>query len=240
MAYHSESDPFLLKYSEKNTAILLFARSANEEARQKNFALNAPLKRNAAIGERLFQEAQKKCVQSKLPVFHLDEKAQKGCNFAERLKHSFQHVFDQGFKNVIAIGSDCPKLSVRDIHTAANKLASGSAVLGETQKGGIYLMALPKDVFNTIDFSQVHWNSEQVFSQLESTLLKKEDTFILDKKWECNSSEDCISHSMYLNNELSNWLLSQMNKPQANFNEFLSTVLFEFSESPESRGPPQA
>ena len=227
-----------MNYSDKNTAILLFARSANEEARKKNFVAKAPLKRNVAISKRLFLEVHSKCVNAGFPVFHLDEKSQKGSSFAERLKYSFQHVFNQGYKNVIAIGNDCPNLSVGDIKIAAKKLASCSSVLGETQKGGVYLFALSLNAFQEIDLNQIVWNSNQVFSQLKSSLSKRKETFLLDKKSEFNSQMDSAEFSLFLNNQLSNWLLSQINKPEANFNEFLSSILYSYSECIDSRGPP--
>ncbi len=228
-----------MNYSDNNTAILLFTRSANREAQLKNFVANASFKRNVAVSNRLFLEVHSKCINAGLPVFHLDENSQKGSNFAERLKYSFQHVFNQGYDNVIAVGNDCPMLSVDDIKVAAEKLASGSSVLGQTQKGGVYLFALSINAFQKLDLNEIVWNSNTVFSQLKSSLNASSGTYLLERKSEYNSEMDCDEFSLFLNNELSNWLLAQVNKPKANFGEFLSSILYDYSEIEENRGPPR-
>lgn len=93
-----------------------------------------------------------------------------GADFAERLTHAFQTIFEKGYEHVIAIGSDCPALHAPMIQKASQAVSSHGAVLGPTKDGGVYLLGLSKHHFETSDFKSIDWKTGHVYRQLESLL----------------------------------------------------------------------
>ncbi|WP_187696528.1 TIGR04282 family arsenosugar biosynthesis glycosyltransferase [Xanthovirga aplysinae] len=156
-----------MKASLKNTAILIFARSAAEEARNKTF-VEGSSKQNLRISQFLLKQVQRTTRATGLPFFHLNENIQKGDTFGERLFNACQIVFDKGFGRVIVLGSDCPNITPKVLIDAAIALDNYSLVLGPSKDGGIYLLAADQEIFDKKHFLNIDWGSDQVFSQLLS------------------------------------------------------------------------
>lgn len=126
----------------QNTAILLFARTAEAEARHKSVGGNRGASANYRLLKTLVHHATDVAEQSGLPVFHISELEQRGHSFGARLYHAFEQVYAQGFERVIAIGSDCAHLTPTMLSNAAQQLSKRSMVLGPARDGGVYLMGL--------------------------------------------------------------------------------------------------
>jgi rSAM/selenodomain-associated transferase 1 len=104
-----------------------------------------------------------------------------------KMHRAFAYAFQQGYRKAVIIGSDLPMLNQFHIQEAFWQLETHDAVLGPTDDGGYYLIAL-KTLHPEL-FADVSWSTEQVFSQtmenarranLRIALLKKEadlDTF---------------------------------------------------------------
>ena len=80
---------------------------------------------------------------------------QQGADLGERLLYAFQWTHAYGYRNSILIGSDSPHISrniIADARTALNEVA---VVLGPSDDGGYYLIAMhqPHDVFSGIPMS---------------------------------------------------------------------------------------
>ncbi len=135
----------------KNTAVLVFARSAKADMQHKKFV----------TGERLFdaltQETLRKVRRSKLPYFHSTEAEQEGNTFGDRFVNAIQAVYDQGYTNVITIGNDSPQLKTKHLLEAYEQLQQGNTVLGPTYDGGFYLMGLHKSKFDPQVFLRLPW-----------------------------------------------------------------------------------
>lgn len=72
------------------------------------------------------------------------ERIQKGENFEDRFLNclkDFSHKNSSGF---VVIGSDCPGLTPEHLSSAIHGVKSGQVVIGPEQKGGFYLLGLPK------------------------------------------------------------------------------------------------
>lgn len=80
---------------------------------------------------------------------------QQGDDLGERLLHAFQWTYAQGYQNTILIGSDSPHISRNVIAHARDALHHADVVLGPSDDGGYYLIAMhePHDVFSTIPMS---------------------------------------------------------------------------------------
>jgi len=77
-------------------------------------------------------------------------------DLGRRMAAAFERAFAEGMKRVAIIGSDCATVTVEDIQTAWDELASADVVLGPASDGGYWLIGLreprPK-LFNDIPWS---------------------------------------------------------------------------------------
>lgn len=80
---------------------------------------------------------------------------QQGADLGERLLYAFQWMHTQGYQNTILIGSDSPHISRNTITNARAALNEADVVLGPSDDGGYYLIAMhePHDVFSGIPMS---------------------------------------------------------------------------------------
>ena len=154
---------------QQNTALLLFTRSQQEEARVKDFSSVHSLRSNSLIAGHLISHAEKTARSTGLPCFVINSAHQHGNTFGEKLSDAFQQIFKLGFENVIAIGNDCPSLSAQDLRTAAFQLTSKQAVLGPASDGG----------FHAISFSALPWETAIVQDMMQVYLSDKAITYIL-------------------------------------------------------------
>ena len=69
---------------------------------------------------------------------------QRGANLGERERYLFEDLFAAGFGKVVVLGSDVPTLPVSHLSDAVARLgaSSPSVVLGPSEDGGYYLIAL--------------------------------------------------------------------------------------------------
>lgn len=90
-------------------------------------------------------------------------KVQKGSNLGERMKYAFQECFQDGFKKVVIIGSDCPELKSSVIKKAFEQLDTYDVVLGPAKDGGYYLLGM-NSLYPKI-FTGVNWSTSSVLNQ---------------------------------------------------------------------------
>ena len=93
----------------------------------------------------------------------LSLRAQAEGDLGKRLKEGFHWAFSQGATRVLAIGSDCPDISVDILNQAFEELLENDAVLGPSYDGGYYLIGLSR--FEPGVFRGISWSTEQVSSQ---------------------------------------------------------------------------
>jgi glycosyltransferase A (GT-A) superfamily protein (DUF2064 family) len=151
-----------------STAILLFARSAHEEVREKHFFPRAGYYRQLKLASQLNQNARRVAARTPFPLFIIAGASQRGHTFAERFTNAIQDVFDQGFRNVISIGNDCLDLNEQHIIQAANELERHNLVLGPTVDGGAYLIGISRDFFQKQIFAVLPWQQKELLSAFQS------------------------------------------------------------------------
>jgi rSAM/selenodomain-associated transferase 1 len=78
---------------------------------------------------------------------------QQGRDLGERMRHCFEALFGSSFDRVIMIGSDVPHVRDAAIDEAERHLDDHDVVLGPSQDGGYYLIALrqPRDLFSMVE-----------------------------------------------------------------------------------------
>lgn len=93
-----------------------------------------------------------------------------GDNLGERLRNAFDNAFEEGFLNVVAIGSDSPDLPAHYLTESFEALAAHDAVIGPANDGGYYLIGFSKEKFTPEAFDNISWSTENVFEQTVSIL----------------------------------------------------------------------
>ncbi len=156
--------------SSLNTAILVFIRTEEKEARAKTFHSKIGKKGNRQIASRLNQNIIRTARKTDIPTFILSSEYQKGSCFGEKLANGFEDVFNKGFKNVIALGNDCLTITSKLIKFSAERLNDNEAVVGETTDGGTYLIGLSKKTFFKSDFANLCWETDFLFEDLKAYL----------------------------------------------------------------------
>jgi rSAM/selenodomain-associated transferase 2/rSAM/selenodomain-associated transferase 1 len=105
-----------------------------------------------------------------------------------RMDRAFQRAFQEGYRAVVLIGSDCPSRSAAILHQAFAALEDHDLVLGPALDGGYHLIGLKKQ--HPL-FDQIPWGSSEVFTR---TLQKSEDlglkTFLLEPLPDIDRPED--------------------------------------------------
>jgi glycosyltransferase A (GT-A) superfamily protein (DUF2064 family) len=189
----------------QDTAILLFSRTADKEARQKNWTQEPEL--NYRIASHLIRRTKKHLARASLAVFHIDESKQIGYSFGERLSNAFRYVFDRGYKNVICVGNDCQNLQI-SWNEIVNKLKSGKTVLGPDQRGGIYLLGISSNAPIASILEKIQWNTSYVFEELCNRI---NNIFVLETRRDTNTFKD-IKTDKELNNILKTFRAKAQNE----------------------------
>jgi len=142
--------------------ILLFARAADEEARAKRLS--------RARG--LFALARRRVVAaaSALPGVDLlvvgsgGDLPQRGPDFAARLANAFADARARGYREIVAVPTDVPRLGPRELAEAFRRLAAAEVVLGPSPDGGAYLIGCRSDPAGL--FLGVRWRTAAAFADL--------------------------------------------------------------------------
>jgi len=82
---------------------------------------------------------------------------------AARLADAGNH-FDQEYKKIIALSSQCPSLSKSDVKRAVDALDDNEIVLGPTDDGGCYLIGVKK--FDPEFFREIDWSSPDMYKEM--------------------------------------------------------------------------
>jgi 2-phospho-L-lactate guanylyltransferase (CobY/MobA/RfbA family) len=141
--------------------ILLFARAADEEARAKRLS--------RARG--VFALARRRVVAAASALSGVDLLAvgpgglpQRGGDFAERLANAFADARARGYREIVAVPTDVPRLGARELAEAFRRLAAADVVLGPSPDGGAYLIGCRTDPAAL--FRGVRWRTAGAFADL--------------------------------------------------------------------------
>lgn len=112
---------------------------------------------------------------------------QEGRNLGERMFNAFKAAFQEGFQNVILIGSDVYDLNTADLKFAFEQLKLNDTVLGPADDGGYYLIGMRKLIPEV--FQSKAWGTDTV---LEDTMgdLSAYSTALLPMRKDIDRYED--------------------------------------------------
>jgi len=80
----------------------------------------------------------------------------------DKMYHAFQQAFEQGYEQVVIIGSDCPELTTELVEEAVETLNTKDVVFGKAEDGGYYLLGMRKLIPEL--FQNKQWSTETVLS----------------------------------------------------------------------------
>ena len=148
-------------------AILLFTRSAGQEAAHKRF-VSSPARgaANAAVAARLIAHATATARQVGVDFLCVDSAQQTGRTFGERLSGAMQRAFASGYEQLLVIGNDCPQLDAGALRHALTTLATTDAVLGPATDGGVYLLGVARAYFEAAAWAALPWQTARLGAAL--------------------------------------------------------------------------
>lgn len=117
-------------------------------------------------------------------------------DLGERMRRAFRESFEEGFDNVLIVGTDCPYLTVDDVKESLDLLRSNILVLGPATDGGYYLIgissAAPQWLYDLI-FENVPWGTDQVFNTTVNAIAETGlNMGLLDEKSDVDEPEDLV------------------------------------------------
>jgi hypothetical protein len=94
---------------------------------------------------------------------------QRGRDLGERFVRAFEDVRALGYEEIVAIGSDSPRLDATNVQQAFDALAGGARlVLGPAGDGGVYLLGVSGTIPSAL--REIPWGTARVFEALRSRL----------------------------------------------------------------------
>jgi rSAM/selenodomain-associated transferase 1 len=109
--------------------------------------------------------------------------SQIGDDLGERMKNSFDIVFNEGYSRVVLIGSDIPDLPGDFIKKSFNSLRLNDVVIGPSKDGGYYLIGFKKESYKPLIFQNIKWSTETVFKDTMHFLKNSKSTFHVLPEW---------------------------------------------------------
>ena len=124
---------------------------------------------------------------------------QKGKDLGIRMQNAFQNGFEEGYKNILLIGSDLPDISKKIIASGFESLAKNDVVFGPAEDGGYYLIGMSK--MNTSIFEDKPWSHPELLSITLSQLKEQQQSVgLIETLNDIDTFEDLIGSQFYKNN----------------------------------------
>jgi len=95
------------------------------------------------------------------PEYHYAE--QLDGDLGVKMNHAFIQGFEEGYDNILIIGTDCPEMTINDLGCGFDKLEHSNLTLGPAYDGGYYCVGLKAPTPQI--FKNVDWGSDRVFKQ---------------------------------------------------------------------------
>jgi len=108
-----------------------------------------------------------------------DKKVQPEGDLGKKMQQAFEQAFQDGFQNVIIIGSDLYDINHNLIDEAFSKLNQKDVVIGPATDGGYYLLGL-KNIYPEI-FKNKPWGTDKVLNLTLQDLKSKQVDLLLSK-----------------------------------------------------------
>ena len=122
---------------------------------------------------------------------------QKGADLGERMSHAFQDGFDDGYSEIVLIGSDLPNITKNVIHKGFKSLLQNEVVFGPAEDGGYYLVGLSK--FHNCIFENKAWSTSNLLEETLTELKQKKiEVSLIETLNDIDTFEDLQSYPEFL------------------------------------------
>ncbi|MAN03867.1 MAG: hypothetical protein CMI35_12330 [Owenweeksia sp.] len=148
------------------TAILLFARTARNEALEKKFLPGGSVHDNYRVADTLLEQTRQTLRKSECPTIITYDTDQRGAGFNERLANAIEDVFALGYEKVISVGSDTPLLTADHLKQSVQELERQDMVIGPSRDGGVYLLGFTREAYHKELFLQLPWLTSRLQQHL--------------------------------------------------------------------------
>lgn len=139
---------------------------------------------------------------------------QEGEDLGIRMKNAFAEGFNQGYENIILIGSDLPNISQEVIELGFQKLKDRDLVFGPADDGGYYLVGMSK--MTPSIFENKPWSQSTLFDvTLQELTEQKKSIALLETLNDIDTFEDLISSDFYKTNSRAQEIVEHL-KPTIN------------------------
>lgn len=157
----------------QNTAVLVFTRTAAEEATHKNYGRCRSFVSGVAVAQQLIQHTVSEAQATGLPVFIVSSAQQRGATFGNRFANAIDDLLCKGYQKVIAVGTDAPELSGRHIKDVALLLEHNDYVSGPSADGGVYIIGISHNIFDKTQLAKIPWHTTAVHDELAEYARRK-------------------------------------------------------------------
>ena len=118
---------------------------------------------------------------------HYSKHQQHGEDLGVRMENAFKKGFEDGYKNIIIVGSDLLDLNANTITSAFNKLQHNDAVIGPAEDGGYYLLGMKK--LNKTVFRNKDWGTNTVLKNTKKDFFN-DNLYVLETLNDIDYIED--------------------------------------------------
>lgn len=113
------------------------------------------------------------------------------------MQKAFSVGFNQGYKNIIIIGSDCIDLTTSIIENAFSCLQHNDFVIGPAKDGGYYLLGMNKEHIQV--FENKKWSTVSVYRETIADFKSLEGTYaVLPELSDIDEVTDLKTPSLWL------------------------------------------
>lgn len=95
-----------------------------------------------------------------------------------KMKSAFKALFEEGYKELIVIGSDCLEITTQHINGAYKALNESDFVIGPAQDGGYYLLGC-KSIKSLFVFDNMPWSNASLFKETKKLIKSESQTVSL-------------------------------------------------------------
>lgn len=88
---------------------------------------------------------------------------QQGADLGERLHHAFRECLEDGYREIIVLGSDSPHLPAAYVLRAFDELGKAEVVVGPARDGGYYLLGATR--LHTALLNDMPWGTSQLYRE---------------------------------------------------------------------------
>lgn len=121
---------------------------------------------------------------------------QKGVDLGERMKNAFRDGFDEGYNNIVLIGSDLPDISESILTNAFEILKTKDSVFGPAEDGGYYLVGM-KQLYNCV-FDNKAWSTSNLLNHTIQELKSQSISIqLLETLNDIDTFEDLKTSTIY-------------------------------------------